>query len=146
MNSITFWESFMLPIAICVVLPVLLVYIIGRVRKNETDRKAEIMLKALENGATIDPNFFKPAKKKKSVKKELLEKLNGALITGLMGLAFLLLYFLGAADSSISSLLPFAGAVMLAVGIGLFVSYYVGKKMLAKEIEEEEKQNLIKQD
>lgn len=136
----------MLPIAICVVLPVLLVYIIGRVRKNETDRKAEIMLKALENGATIDPNFFKPAKKKKSVKKELLEKLNGALITGLMGLAFLLLYFLGAADSSISSLLPFAGAVMLAVGIGLFVSYYVGKKMLAKEIEEEEKQNLIKQD
>lgn len=141
-----FWMNFMLPVAVCVILPVLIVFIIGRVRKNETDRKAEIMLKALETGATLDPNFFKTAKKKKSVKQELLEKLNGALITGLMGLAFLLLQFLGGADTSFSSFLPFAGAVMLAVGIGLFVSYYVGKKMLAKEIEEEEKQNLIKQD
>ena len=28
---------------------------------------------------------------------------------------------------------------MLAVGIGLFISYFAGKKMLAKEIEAEEK-------
>jgi hypothetical protein len=27
---------------------------------------------------------------------------------------------------------------MLAVGIGLFISYFAGKKMLAKEIEAEE--------
>ena len=142
-----FWMNFMLPVAVCVILPVLIVFIIGRVRKNETDRKAEIMLKALENGATIDPDFFKPAKKKKKgIKQDLLEKLNGGLITGLIGLAFLLLYFLGAIDNSFSKFLPFAGAMMLAVGIGLLVSYYVGKKMLAKEIEEEEKQNLIKQD
>ena len=141
-----FWVAFLLPVLICVVLPVLIVFIIGRVRKNDTDRKAEIMLKALENGATIDPNFFKPAKKKKGIKQDLLEKLNGGLITGLIGLAFLLLYFLGAIDNSFSKFLPFAGAMMLAVGIGLLVSYYVGKKMLAKEIEEEEKQNLIKQD
>lgn len=142
-----FWVAFLLPVLICVVLPVLIVFIIGRVRKNETDRKAEIMLKALENGATIDPDFFKPAKKKKKgIKQDLLEKLNGGLITGLIGLAFLLLYFLGAIDNSFSKFLPFAGAMMLAVGIGLLVSYYVGKKMLAKEIEEEEKQNLIKQD
>jgi hypothetical protein len=32
-----------------------------------------------------------------------------------------------------------AGCVLLAVGIGLFISYFVGKKMLAKEIEVEEK-------
>ena len=66
----------MLPVAICVILPVLIVYIVGRVRKNETDRKAEIMLKAIENGATVDPNFFKPAKKQRTIKQELLEKLS----------------------------------------------------------------------
>jgi len=32
-----------------------------------------------------------------------------------------------------------AGCVLLAVGIGLFISYFVGKKLLAKEIEAEEK-------
>jgi len=37
------------------------------------------------------------------------------------------------------SLMLVAGGVMLAVGIGLFVSFYVGKKMLAKEIEAEER-------
>ena len=136
----------MLPVAVCVILPVLIVYIVGRVRRNETDRKAEIMIKALETGATLDPNFFKTAKKKKSVKQELLEKLNGALITGLMGLAFLLLYFLGATDTSFGRFLPFAGAMMLAVGIGLFVSYYVGKKMLAGEIEAEEEKKQASQD
>lgn len=146
MNTVTFWENFMLPVAICVILPVLIVYIVGRVRKNETDRKAEIMLKAIENGATVDPNFFSPAKKQKTIKQELLEKLNGALITGLMGLAFLLLYFLGATDSSFGRFLPFAGAMMLAVGIGLFVSYYVGKKMLAGEIEAEEEKKQASQD
>jgi hypothetical protein len=34
---------------------------------------------------------------------------------------------------------PVAGGVLLAVGIGLFITYFVGKKMLAKEMEAEEK-------
>ena len=32
-----------------------------------------------------------------------------------------------------------AGGIMMAVGIGLFISYFVSRKMLAKEIEAEEK-------
>ena len=32
-----------------------------------------------------------------------------------------------------------AGGILMAVGIGLFISYFVSKKMLAKEIEAEEK-------
>ena len=32
-----------------------------------------------------------------------------------------------------------AGGILLAVGLGLFISYFAGKKMLAKEIEAEEK-------
>ena len=32
----------LVPIAVCVVLPVLIVFIIGRVRQNETNRKAEV--------------------------------------------------------------------------------------------------------
>ena len=128
----------LLPIFICVVLPVLVVWIIARTRKNETDRKAEIMLKAIENGQSIDPDMFKTPKSKASVKKDLLDKLNGACITSLMGLAFLILYLTKVSSFGFDAL-PYVAGVMIAVGIGLFISYFVGKKMLAKEIEAEER-------
>ena len=139
--------NILVPIAVCVVLPVLIVWLIGRVRQNDTNRKAEVMLKAIESGATVDPEFFKSSKvkKQKTIKQDLLEKLNGACITGLMGVAFIVLSFFKGLNSTVSSYLPFAGAVMMAVGIGLFISYFAGKKMLAKEMEAEEK-NLGKQE
>lgn len=134
----------LVPIAICVVLPVLIVFIIGRVRQNETNRRAEIMLKAIENGQTIDPEIFKSGKSrgKGSIKKDLLEKFNGACITSLVGLAFIVLYLIEGPNGFFENYLPYAAGVMLAVGIGLFISYFTGKKMLAKEIEAEEKELL----
>lgn len=133
-------SDILIPLAVCVFLPVIIVWIVSRVRLNETNRKAEIMLKAIENGVTLDPDLFK-SQKKASIKKELVDKFNGACITSLMGAAFLILYFIKCDLPFFpSSYLPVAGAVMLAVGIGLFISYFTGKKMLAKEIEAEEKE------
>ena len=136
--------DFLLPVLICVVLPVLIVWIVGRVRQNETNRRAEIMLRALEKGVEIDPNLLKQSdkRKKRSIKQDLLDKLSGACITSLMGLAFLALSFFGNARWFPAFSSPLASAVLLAVGIGLFISYFAGKKMLAKEIEAEEKKLL----
>lgn len=135
-----YWMNVLVPIAVCVVLPVMIVFLVGRAHQNEVNRKAEVMLKAIETGQTIDPEFFKPSKKKASLKQELLEKLNGACITSLMGTAFLLLYVFKVNTFGFAAFLPYAGAAMLAVGIGLFISYFAGKKMLAKELEAEEKE------
>ena len=132
----------LIPIFVCVVLPVAIVLIIGLVRRNETNRRAEVMLKAIESGQSIDPQIFARPRKKHSIKQDLLEKLNGACITSFMGIAFLLIFFFGKewADNFFpTSLWLIAGGVMLAVGIGLFIGYFTGKKMLAKEIEAEEK-------
>ena len=138
--------NFGVPVFVCVVLPIVIVWLVARTRQHETDRKAEIMLKAIEAGVPVDMSQFEPAKKKsaKSIKQELLDKLNGAIITGLMGIGFLVLGILRAIDPQFGLntflnkwWLP-AGGVLLAVGIGLFISYFVGKKMLAKEIEAEE--------
>lgn len=136
--------DFLLPVLICVVLPVLIVWIVGRVRQNETNRRAEIMLRALEKGVEIDPNLLKQSdkRKKRSIKQDLLDKLTGASITTLMGLAFLALSFFGNVRWFPAFNSPLASAVLLAVGIGLFISYFAGKKMLAKEIEAEEKELL----
>ncbi len=133
-------NEFLTTIGICVVLPVLIVWIVGRVRQNATNRKAEIMLKAIESGVEIKPDIFKTSRPKKaSIKKNLLEKLNGACITGMLGLAFLLIMLLGSFRGAFANYLPLATAMLLAVSAGLFVSYFAGKKMLAKEIEAEEK-------
>lgn len=129
-----------MPICICVVLPVLIVLIIGLVRKNETNRKAEIMLKAIENGQSIDPELFQTVRKKGSIKKDLLDKLNGACITSLLGLAFLIIYIFEGENGFFENYLPYAAGALLAVGIGLFISYFAGKRMLAKEIEAEERE------
>ena len=140
--------SFGLPVFICVVLPIAIVWLVARTRQQETNRKAEIMLKAIEAGVPVDMTQFEPAKKPKgprSIKQDLLEKLNGACITSLMGIGFLTLGIIRAINGTFGvSLflnkfwLP-AGGILLAVGIGLFVSYFAGKKLLAKEIEAEEK-------
>ena len=139
--------NFGVPVFVCVVLPIVIVWLVARTRQNEANRKAEIMLKASEAGVPVDMSQFEPAKKPKgprSIKQELLDKLNGAIITGLMGIGFLTLGILRVVITDFGRnmfinkfWLP-AGAVLLAVGIGLFISYFAGKKMLAKEIEAEE--------
>ena len=138
--------NFGVPFFICVVLPIMIVWLVARTRQHETNRKAEIMLKAIEAGVPVDMTQFEPAKKKapKSIKQELLDKLYGACVTSLMGAGFLTLGILRVVitdfgrNTFINAFWLPAGAVLLAVGIGLFISYCVGKKMLAKEIEAEE--------
>ena len=136
-----------IPLGVCVILPIVIVWIVSRVRQNEVNRKAEIMLKALEAGVEINPDLFNDNKKKIDhrikVKSDLLDKLSGACITSLMGVAFLVIRFLGF-EPSWAIYLPLAGVVLLAVGIGLFISYFVGKRFLAKEIEAEEKELMEK--
>ena len=140
-------EEILVPIAVCVVLPIVIVWLVSRVRQNETNRKADIMLKAIENGQQVDPAFFKPSKspaQERTIKMDLLEKLNAACITTFMGVAFIIYsivcYFIpdGLDNFFLSNMAPIAGGVLLAVGIALFVTYFTGKKMLAKEIEAEE--------
>ena len=142
--SITVNEALMetlVPIFICVVLPVAIVWIVSYYRRLAAEKKAEVMLKAIESGTPVDPDFFKPEKKKApSLKEKLLERLNGACVTSLMGVAFLVVHFFFPDHNFVGfgSFLPLAGAILLAIGIGLFVVYFASKKMLAKEIEAEE--------
>ncbi len=133
------WIDAVIPILICVVLPIAIVWIVSHYRRLDTDRKAEVMIKAIESGTPVDPAFFKPQKKDRTVKQDLLDRLNGACVTSLMGAAFLMLSIFGIDFMGFGRFLPVAGAVMLAIGIALFIVYFVGKKMFAKEIDAEEK-------
>lgn len=136
--------AILVPLGVCVVLPVMIVLIIGLVRKNEANRKAEVMLKAIEAGTPIDPELFKkPERRPKTVKDDLLDRLSGASITSLMGIVFLAagIYFNCCPAKDLwwsPSMMILAGGVLLAVGIGLFIVYFTGKRVYSKELESEQ--------
>ena len=130
-------------IGICVVLPVLIVWMNNRTIQNETNKKTQVVLKAIESGASIDPEYFKPHNNVKSTKEKLLSRLTAAAITSFIGLAVLIA---GAIiwhmfKDHVSVFIVFStclGGVTLGIGIALFVVYFIGKRMLAKEIQAEE--------
>ena len=133
------------PVCVCVVLPVLIVSLVTKSRQNETNKKTEIMLKAIEAGASIDADFFKDKNSPQSIKERLLKRLSWGCITGLSGVGLAALGIVqwvnwNGTTSNDSFVIPliFAG-IFLSVGIALFIGFFVGKKMLAKEIEAEEK-------
>ena len=137
-------SDILIPIGICVVLPVMIVWLVMRNRQNETNKKTEIMLKAIESGAKIDTNLFKtqltPAK---TIKEKLLSRLTAACVVSAIGLSVcittLILSYIGGVLTQVIQGFIVIGGIILAIGIALFVVYFVGKRMLAKEIEAEEK-------
>lgn len=134
----------LVPLGTCVVLPVMIVWLVTRSSQNETNKKTEIMLKAIEAGATIDADFFKDQQGSKSIKERLLKRLTWGCATGLAGVGLAALGIIqwvnwDGTTSNDSFVIPliFAG-IFLAIGISLFIGFFVGKNMLAKEIEAEE--------
>ena len=133
-----------IPIGICVVLPIVVVLLNTLKARNETNKKTEVMLKAIESGATIDTDLFKtqltPAK---TIKEKLLARLTAACIVSAIGLSIcittLLLSYIGGVPTWVIQGFIVIGGIILAVGIALFIVYFIGKRMLAKEIEAEEK-------
>ena len=127
--------SFLVPISICCVLPIMVVWLIVRRKMNETNQRTQIVLAAIEKNPEMD---IEEIMKKISPKPKLLkEKLLTKLLCGTLAIAWL--GWIGGGGSND----PFAaccfGLIALGVGIAFLVNYFVGKKMLAKEIEAEEK-------
>lgn len=135
----------LVPIAICCVLPIMLVWFSVRKKMNKTNQRTQIVLAALEKnpGMDIEELMKKISHKPMLLKEKLLTKLLWGCLTtllgiGLIGLGAWLGYVGGGGTDD-----PFAsvcfGLIALGVGIAFLINYFVGKKMLAKEIEAEEK-------
>ena len=142
-------EDILLPIFMCVVMPVAIVWLVMRTKLNETNKMAEIMLKAIEAGTPIDPDYFKDQTLtlRKSLKERQLGWLTAACILIALGLGSILVggiiilvnnWSYETAPSAYS-LITFAGGLVMVIGIALLVVYFIRKRILAKELEAEEK-------
>lgn len=134
----------LIPIAICVVLPVLIVWLVVRAKINKDNAQKDILLAAIEKNPNLDAGQFIQSmdSKKKLLKEKLLSKLLWGMMTLFVGLGFciiaLIASYAGGWDSDLIYFNGFAGASLIAIGVAFLVNYFVGKKFLAKEIEAEE--------
>ena len=143
--------TILVPIAICCVLPIVVSWLNVRHRMNETNARTQIALAALEKNPDIDIEEFlkKISTRGRLLKEKLLTKLLWGCLTTLLGFGligfgiYLGANHLGGTDDPMTSVC--FGLISLGVGIAFLINYAVGKKMLAKEIEAEEKRVTVQQ-
>lgn len=127
----------LIPIGVAVVLPVAIVAIVFKSALASDRNRKEIILAALEKNPNLDvEDLVKRMKKSnKLIKEKLLARLEHGCLCCLMGVAFVLLYFFLSVQNEF---LIITGAALIAIGIAFLVSYFVGRRMLAKEMEAEQ--------
>lgn len=133
----------LVPIAICVVLPIAIVWMTTRARIKRDNLRKEIILAAMEKNSDID--IEEMMKKLNRPKKLLKEKLIMRLLCGSIFVGFGILTYIALAvymcifgqDTNMFIGLSFVAVPSLAVGIAFLINFFVGRNMLAKEMKAE---------
>ena len=121
------------PIAVVVVLPVLIVWLIARVKINNDNRRSEALLEAIRQGSNVDADrLTKFFSRENRTPAELLNLrlLRGSIFT-LLGVALCVVSivtdYVGIAGSD--GILGFAvtSAVAFAIGVGYLIVYFVSR-------------------
>ena len=135
----------LVPLGCGCVLPIMVVWFAIRESMNKTNQRTQIVLAAIEKNPDMDIKELmeKISPRQKLLKEKLISKLLWGSILGLLGISFLvyglLIDYRGGMDPGDLIRIYFAGGILLAVGIAFLVNYRLSRKMLAKEIEAEEK-------
>ena len=135
----------LVPFACGCILPIVIIWLIVRQKINETNARTQIALAAIEKNPDMDIEdvLKKISTKGKLLKEKLLAKLLWGCLTILLGIGLIgtgawMGYVGGSVPDEIYAVVC-SGLIALGVGIAFLVNFFVGKKMLAKEIEAEEK-------
>lgn len=125
------------------VLPIIIFWLDTRKQINKANKRTEIIISTLEKNPDVNVaewlDKLAPENNGKLLKEKLLTKLTWGIICLILGIGIIVY---GACSSLASSMPTFiSGGALLAVGIALLVSFFFGKKFLAKEIEAESKKN-----
>ena len=140
-------EDIIITIFMCVIMPITIVWLVMRTKLNETNKMAEIMIKAIEAGTPIDPAFLKEQPIRKSIKEKQVGLLTAACILAVLGLGLVVIGVITTlvngwtyltAPSAITYA-TLAGGVLATLGLALYLAYLLRKRLLTKEIEAEGK-------
>ena len=127
------------------ILPIIMGWMGTRRKMNETETRKQIILAAIEKNKETDVEELlkKMAPKQKLLKEKLLSKLLWGCVISLLGFSIfccgLWVDIVGGSSPDTIHFLYFLGFALFGIGLALVIYYFVGKRMLAKEIEAEEK-------
>ena len=137
--------ALLIPLGCGCVLPIVVIWLGIRQKMNETNQRTQIVLAAIEKNPEMDIEELmkKISPKKKLLKEKLLSNLLWGIVIALLGISILVYALLtdyrGGMDPDDLIRIYFTGGILLAIGIAFLAHYHISKKMLAKEIEAEEK-------
>lgn len=126
------------PVAICVVLPVTVVWLTTRMKMNNDKLRTEVLIKAIETNKDIDADklaeaLARPAKTERDVLFSRLKR--GVLFSVLAVLCTILaiVVYLTDFESNAQNVLALVAAGSYAIGIGNLVVYFVSKPHILGE-------------
>ena len=127
----------LVPIFICVVLPVAIVAIVCAAAMNSDNKRAKVLMKAIESGCGIDADSLAAAlqKPKKTTREILNLRLLRGCIFSFIGLALCIVGIvslcMGTEFSADSVTVPLVfGGASLAIGLSYLVVYFVTRKQI----------------
>lgn len=132
-------------IGLCVVLPIMIVWLTNKRKSHEIDKQTEILMAMLEKHPDLDPaevmkKLNVSSKSHKTLKQKLLDNVFTGGMMLLMGLAILIPHLCGLTFFGTKPAGIYTGGMMVAMGVAFLIYYLVSKKQLQSEIEAEEKQ------
>ena len=127
----------LVPIFVCVVLPIAIVLIVSLAKMNADNKRTQIILKAIEANRDVDTEkLIEPMKKPEKTALQILNlRLLRGCIFSLVGLGLVIVAVVGLlndvpfADDPVSVPLVF-GSASLTVGLSYLIVYFVTRRQL----------------
>lgn len=117
----------LVPIFCGCVLPIAIVLIVSMRKKNSDDKRAEILIKAIESGEELDTDKLAEALGKPVMSPQ--ELLNTRLLNGckytLVGLSLIIINCLVNRDEDLKIMMLLCGSIAMAIGIAYLIVYFV---------------------
>ena len=127
----------LVPISICVVLPIMIIYLITRQGINNDNKRAEIIIKAIEANNNIDADKLAEAlgKQKKTPREILNRRLLYGCILNLEGIGLSIAGIIGLCNGMEFGADPvsipiISGMICLALGISYLIVFFVTRKQV----------------
>ena len=126
----------------CMVLPITVVALVMRNKMHETNKRAEVILAALEKNPNVNVEDImrSMSAKGKSMKERLFGRQTAGLIclaVGLGTLAYMAIQTQQSGWNDNMGSLVLGGCITLMIGLAFIIAYLMGRRMFSKELESE---------
>ena len=123
----------LVPIGICVILPLGIFWLYYRAQMNKENKRTEIIMKALESNSNIDTDSLVKALENTSQTPQGIRyaRLQRGCQYTLLGIALCVVFLISNGkeiDSDMAFMMKFTGAASIAVGISYLIVYFVSGK------------------